>query len=55
MKQWKVSFAYTERINNANISRQVDTAVMAATRYDAEKLIYAQYGRNIRIITIREM
>lgn len=55
MKQWKVSFMHIEKINNANISRQIDTAVTAATHYDAQKIVYAQYGRNIRNLIIREM
>lgn len=55
MKQWKVSFMYIEKINNANNARTINTVVTAETHYKAQEIVYAQFGRDIRNLTIREM
>ena len=55
MKQWKVTFMYIEKTNGANIARTITTSVTAATFYEAQKVVYAQYGRDLRNLSITEM
>lgn len=55
MRQWEVSFMYNEKVNGTNVTRYIKTAVTAPGLYQAQQIVYAQYGRNLVNLSIREM